>query len=174
MDLLDRLKKSDIRDLLGKGWLTHDGLWFYHTSRELGMERANALNRAAIRSLAPIEVKRTKDVLGVHKDRFDLFEDLAAFLQEALELTLPASVFRNAHFSPQSGSCIKWDWEEGQCFAYKGMKLMGNIDTYHCGVMYRIECWLECLGVSYSIHPKITGCLMHETGRCEGQIQVSL
>ena len=172
MDLLDGLKKSDIRDLLGKGWLTHDGLWFYHTSRELGMERANALNRAAIKSLAPIEVKRTKDILGIHTDRFDVFEDLMAFLLGALELTLPDSIFRNIHFSSPSENCIQWDWEEGQCFAYKGMKQMGNLDTYCCGVMYRIECWLECLGVSYSIHPKITGCLMHETGKCEGEIRV--
>lgn len=172
MDLLDRLKKRDIRDLLGKGWLTHDGLWFYHTSREVGMERANALNRAAIKSLAPIEVKRTKDILGIHTDRFEAFEDLMAFLLGALELTLPDSIFRNIHFRSQSGDRIKWEWEEGQCFAYKGMKQMGNLDTYSCGVMYCIECWLQCLGVSYSIHPQITGCLMHQTGQCQGEIQV--
>jgi len=174
MDLLHGLKKTDIRDLLGKGWLTHDGLWFYHASRELGMERANALNRAAIKSLAPIEVKRTKDILGIQKDRFEVFEDLMDFLLGALELTLPDSIFRKIHFSPQAKNCVTWDWEDGQCFAYKGMKHMGKIDTYRCGVMYRIECWLECLGVRYSIHPRITGCLMHETGRCEGQIRVSL
>jgi hypothetical protein len=29
MGVLDRIEKADLRDLLGKGWLTHDGLWFY-------------------------------------------------------------------------------------------------------------------------------------------------
>jgi hypothetical protein len=41
-------------------------------------------------------------------------------------------------------------------------------------VMYRIECWLEALGVRYSMQPVIEGCLMHEKGVCEGEIQVFL
>ena len=172
MDVLDGLQKRDIRNLLGKGWLTHDGLWFYHACRELGVERANGLNRAAIRSLAPIEVARAKKILGVAKERFDAFDDLMAFLQAVLDLTLPDSISRNIHFSSPSKNSIQWNWEKGQCFAYKGIKQMGRIDTYQCGVMYRIECWLDALGIRYSIHPKITRCLMHETGTCEGQIRV--
>jgi len=38
-----RIDKKEIRDLLGKGWLTHDGMWFYNTYRELGIEKANQL-----------------------------------------------------------------------------------------------------------------------------------
>jgi hypothetical protein len=74
MSALDRIKKRDIRNLLGKGWLTHDGMWFYHTCREFGIERANALNRAAIHSLAPIEVERAKQALGISKEKFDTFD----------------------------------------------------------------------------------------------------
>ena len=64
MGALDRIEKADLRNLLGKGWLTHDGLWFFHTYQELGIEKANALNRAAIKSLAPIEIERAKRILG--------------------------------------------------------------------------------------------------------------
>jgi len=60
LSALNRVGKKEIRDLLGKGWLTHDGMWFYHTQQELGVEKANILNKAAIRSLAPIEIKRVK------------------------------------------------------------------------------------------------------------------
>ena len=67
MSVLSKIEKREIRDLLGKGWLTHDGMWFYHTYRELGIEKANTLNKAAIRSLAPIEVKRTMKILGIDK-----------------------------------------------------------------------------------------------------------
>ena len=67
---------------------------------------------------------------------------------------------------------LRWKWEDLQCFAYKGMKQAGVIDGYSCGVMYRIECWLDSLGVRYSIQPAIKGCLMHEKGSCEGEIQV--
>lgn len=174
MGVLDRIEKSDVRDLLGKGWLTHDGMWFYHTYKELGIERANILNKAAIKSLAPIEVGRAKQVLGIDKERFDTFDELMDFMLAALELTLPDSVFRNSHFSSPSRDLIHWDWEKGQCFAYKGMKQIGAIDRYSCGVMYRIECWLQVLGIKYSMSPRIEGCLMHEKGICEGEIQVFL
>jgi len=172
--VLDRIEKIDVRDLLGKGWLTHDGMWFYHTYQEFGIERANALNKAAIKSLAPIEMERAKRVLGIDKERFDTFDEFMDFMLSALELTMPDSVFKKIHFRSPSRDLIHWDWENGQCFAYKGMKQIGTIDRYRCGVMYRIECWLEALGITYTMHPRIEGCLMHEKGICEGDIRVFL
>jgi len=174
MGVLDGIEKTDIRDLLGKGWLTHDGLWFFHTCRELGIERANTLNLAAIKSLAPIEVERAKQILGMGQEKINDFDRLMDFLLAALELTLPDSVFRKSRFSSPSKDVLRWEWEKGQCFAYKGMKQIKAIDGYRCGVMYRIECWLEALGIRYSMHPRIDGCLMHETGACEGEIRVFL
>ena len=174
MGVLDRIEKIDVRDLLGKGWLTHDGMWFYHTYQEFGIERANALNKAAIKSLAPIEMERAKRVLGIDKERFDTFDEFMNFMLSALELTMPDSVFKKIHFRSPSRDLIHWDWENGQCFAYKGMKQIGTIDRYRCGVMYRIECWLEALGITYTMHPRIEGCLMHEKGICEGEIRVFL
>jgi hypothetical protein len=173
MGVLDKIEKTDIRNLLGKGWLTHDGLWFYHTCRELGIEKANTLNQAAIRSLAPIEIGRAKQILGMGQEKINDFARLMDFLLAALELTLPDSVFRKFHFSAPSRDVLRWEWEKGQCFAYKGMKQIGAIASYRCGVMYRIECWLEALGIRYSMHPRIDGCLMHETGACEGEFRVS-
>ena len=146
--VLDRIDKSEIRDLLGKGWLTHDGMWFYHTYRELGIERANALNKEAIRSLAPVEMQRTKKVLGIHDEKIHTFDALREFMLDALELILPDSTFRKIHFSSPSRGLLHWEWESGECFAYKGMKQIGIIDEYRCGVMYRIECWFESLGIT--------------------------
>jgi len=54
MRTLDCVKKEEIRDLLGKGWLTHDGMWFFNVCQEFGIERANTLNRAAIKSVSVI------------------------------------------------------------------------------------------------------------------------
>jgi len=47
MSALDRIEKKEIRDLLGKGWLTHDGMWFYHAYKELGIEKANPVTQKA-------------------------------------------------------------------------------------------------------------------------------
>ena len=174
MNVLDKIEKEEIRDLLGKGWLTHDGMWFYHTYRQLGIEKANILNRAAIRSLAPIEMKRTKKLLGICGGKIVSFEALKDFIFDALELILPRSVFEKFHLSTTSEDLLRWEWETGECFAYKGMKQIGIIDDYRCGVMYRIECWLEALGINYSIEPEIDKCIMHEKGVCSGEIRVIL
>ena len=170
MGMLDRIGKTEIRDLLGKGWLTHDGMWFYHTCREFGIEKANELNKAAIKCLASIEMDRMKRLQGIVREKFESFDELVQFMLAALELTLPDSVFRKFGFTAHAGQVIRWKWENFQCFAYKGMKQIGVIDGYRCGVMYRIECWLEALGVRYAMRPEIEGCLMHEKGTCEGEI----
>ena len=172
MGILNKIEKREIRDLLGKGWLTHDGLWFYHTYQELGVEKANKLNKAAIRSLAPIEIKRVKKVLGIRGEKIGTFEELKDFMLEALEMILPNSVFEKFRFRSSSQDLLHWEWESGECFAFKGMKQIGIIDGYRCGVMYRIECWLEALGIKYSIDPKIDKCMMHEKGACLGDIRV--
>jgi len=174
MGVLDGIEKTEIRNVLGKGWLTHDGMWFYHTCRGFGIEKANELNKAAIKSMAPLEMDRMKQLLGIARKNFETFDELLRFMLAALELTLPDSVFKNFHITPAAENLIRWKWDNLQCFAYKGMKQIGAIDGYHCGVMYRIECWLEALGIKYSMQPVIEGCLMHEKGVCEGEIQVFL
>ena len=172
MSVLNKIGKREIRDLLGKGWLTHDGMWFYHTYQEFGVEKANKLNKAAIRSLAPIEIKRVQKALGIGGGKIGTFEELKDFMLEALEAILPNSVFEKFRFRASSKNLLHWEWESGECFAYKGMKQIGIIDGYRCGVMYRIECWLEALGIKYSIDPKIDKCMMHEKGACLGDIRV--
>ena len=172
MNPLNHINKKDIRDLLGKGWLTHDGLWFYHTFLELGIKTANKLNKAAIKSLAPIEVKRVKQALGIGAEDIVSFNNLEAFMKDALEITLPESVFGKMQFSSPRQNTLHWEWEKGECFAYKGMRIIGTIDAYHCGVMYRIECWLEALGIEFSMHPKIDKCMMHAKGTCTGDIHI--
>ena len=172
MSVLNKIGKREIRDLLGKGWLTHDGMWFYHTYQEFGVEKANKLNKAAIRSLAPIEIKRVQKALGIGGGKIGTFEELKDFMLEALEVILPNSVFEKFRFRASSKDLLHWEWESGECFAYKGMKQIGIIDGYRCGVMYRIECWLEALGIKHSIDPKIDKCMMHEKGVCLGDIKV--
>lgn len=174
MSALDSVEKFELRDLLGKGWLTHDGMWFYHASRAFGVDHANTLNKSAIRSLAPIEINRVRKVLGMEEGTLESFESLTEFLLNAFELTLPGSVFEKFHFGASSENTLHWEWEDGECFAFKGMTRLGIIDDYRCGVIYRIECWLEALGIEFSIDPRIDACIMHTTGACSGNIRVRL
>ena len=53
-----------------------------------------------------------------------------------------------------------------QCFAHDGIKALGVIDKYECGIMDRVEGWFDTLGIKYDVEPKVTGCMMHTEGRC--------
>ncbi|MDY6795860.1 MAG: hypothetical protein SWK76_11395 [Actinomycetota bacterium] len=111
--------------------------------------------------------------LGLDKDDITSFEDLRSLMLVGLEMTLPHSVFSRIHFHYPGRDAMSWEWEEGECFASKGMKRTGIIDEYSCGVMYRIECWLRSMSVGCETDPVITGYLMHETGACHGEIRIS-
>ncbi|MBI9092362.1 MAG: hypothetical protein JEZ12_24365 [Desulfobacterium sp.] len=64
MRSLDHLNRKELVDLLNKCWMTHDGMWFLHSLQHHGINAANQANKAAISSLAGIEVDRLKKTLG--------------------------------------------------------------------------------------------------------------
>ena len=74
MTLFDQLNKHQLRELLVKCWMTHDGSWFYNCVKEFGIETANKLNKAAIKTLSPIEVQRVQKALGMEKSKVKTFE----------------------------------------------------------------------------------------------------
>jgi len=127
MRKFEDISKEEIRDLLGKGWLTHDGMWFYTVSGELGVDVANKLNKAAIKAMAPFEVNRLKKVTGLRENQLTGIEVLKEFLPAGMQMILPVSVFSKLHFSVMPGNTIHREWEDGECFAYKGMSRISSI-----------------------------------------------
>jgi hypothetical protein len=172
MNNQDRFEKKKLIELLNKCWMTHDGMWFYHCLSEYGIDAANKLNKAAIRSLAPIEVHRMKKHLGIKKERLETFEDFKSFFTSTYELFIPE--FMNATMSFPRENVLHWEFEPGKCFAYQGINALGAIREYECGVIYRIACWVENLGVRFHIEPEIVRCRMIECGTCHGDIILDL
>ncbi len=172
MAVLAEIEKSQLKDLLEKRWLTHDAMWFLQALNQAGIEKANEMNKAAIKSLAPIDMERVKQLLGVTRESLLDFANLVRFMNAALELTLPGSVMKRLQVTAPAENCIHWKWDKYQCFAYKGINYIGAIDEYNCGVIYRFECWLEALGFRCSTRPVIEKCLMRENGECEGDIYI--
>lgn len=169
MGMLDTINKKELRDLLGKGWLTHDGMWFMAVLREMGIEAASRLNRAAIEAMAPLEVRRYLKTFGMAKDRPADIGALKSFMTGALEVVLPASVSSNFVFEILGPDRVRWEWKGDSCFAYQGMKALGVETEYRCGVMYRIECWFRALGIDFDAVPSIDRCLIPLKGACTGE-----
>lgn len=172
MKSLDDISKQELIELENSCWMTHDGMWFYSCLNRFGIEEANRLNKSAIKGLAPFEIERTKKLFGFDKRTLKTFDDCRAYFLIAKPLFIPS--FMNATISFRGPNVMHWEFEPNNCFAFKGMKRMGVIDDYECGVIYRIECWLDCLGVQYKTKPRIDKCMMREGGHCAGDIELDL
>jgi hypothetical protein len=160
------LTLDELIDVLNRGWMTHDGMWFYQVYAAYGIEAANRLNKGAIASLAPFEMGRMKKVLGADKERFDSFAELRGFLESASRLVIPP--FMNASMSFPRENVLHWEFAPKSCFAYKGIKRIGAIEAYECGVVYRLQCWFDALGLSYTVDPPPAGCVMVHGDDCSG------
>jgi len=153
-------EKKELKELLNKGWMTHDAMWFYNCLQECGIEKTNRINKAAIRDMSVIEIKRIQKALGI--DTFDTFDELKRFFYTAMEIV--TGEFMKYTFHVPARNLLHVEWES--CFAYTGIKALGVIDRYECGIMLRIETWLDTLGIRYEVEPKVTRCMMHTDGRC--------
>jgi len=160
-----QLQEEEIIDLLNRCWMTHDGMWFYHCLKNFGIEKANELNKAAIKSLAPMEIDRIKKALGAEK-QIENFQELKDFFIATSHLFIPA--FMNIAISFPNENMLHWEFEPGNCFAYKGIKRIGAIDEYECGVIYRLACWFDSLGIKYNVTPQVRRCLILDSGVCQG------
>lgn len=162
--------RTEIVDLLNRCWMAHDGMWFLQCFKALGIDQANCLNKAAIKSLAPLEIAWIRKALGEGETQIGSFAEFRDFFQAASKFVIPE--FMGASMSFPGGGRLHWEFEPLKCFAYRGMKRIGAIEGYECGVIYRIECWLEALGLRYKVSPRPAQCLMLAGGRCSGDFEV--
>ena len=163
------LTNHELRELLNKNWMTHDGMWFRHCLEAVGIEQTNRINRAAIRSLAPIEARRMLEALGL--ERPEDFSGLKAVTVGFFGL-VGADFMRIRYDFPRE-DVIRFTWDQGQCFAYEGMKRLGVADRYECGIFERVGGWFASLGLVFTLYPETQGCLMHEQGRCVRELRFS-
>ncbi len=170
MTLFDQLDKNQLKELLVKCWMTHDGSWFYSCVRDFGIETANKLNKAAIKNLSVIEMQRIKKAMGWENLRIETFEQLKDFISSAFSV-LKGGFMDFKYSFPENN---RMHWEMNRCFAYNGMKMIGVHKQYECGVIYRVSCWLDALGIKHTIEPEIDKCLLNSREKCSGNIILNL
>jgi hypothetical protein len=165
---IDRFTNKEIIDILNKCWMSHDGMWFNNCLQEFGIEIANKLNKASIKNLSGIEIKRILNAFEIEKGSIDNFEQFKRFFIEVSGLFIPD--FMNVSWTFPENNIVHWEFKKENCFAYYGIKKLGVIENYECGVIFRLECWLNELGIKYEVNPKIKNCLMLNQGNCSGDI----
>lgn len=168
--IMRTLDNDELRELLVKCWMTHDGTWFFNCMLEHGIDAANRLNKAAIKTLAPIELRRVTRALEVDTDDIRGYSDVRAIIDAMFSVI--GGDFMGFEYDYPEENALRWIMH--RCFALEGMKRIGAYDSYDCGVLYRVGCWLDDLGVEYAVEPPIEGCLMRETGACSGLVRFKL
>lgn len=157
---LAALETKQLKELLNKGWMTHDAMWFYNCVREVGIEKTNKINRAAVRAMAAVEMKRMKKALGVAEIK--TFDQLVEIFEASMYIV--SGDFMKYKFVYPGQNVIHAEWLS--CFAYDGVRALGVIDRYECGIMDRIEAWWDTLGLKWEVEPKVTGCMMLTNDKC--------
>lgn len=167
--LLDNLNKEELKNLLVKNWMTHDGAWFLNTYLRFGINEANKLNKKAISTLSKFEINRVKKLSKLGDKKITNYDDLKKFVNDSFSVL--KGDFMNFKYSFPGNNSIHWEMRN--CFAYEGMKKLGIQKDYECGVIYRVSCWLRELGLKHRIEPKIKKCLLNSQEKCMGNIIVS-
>ncbi len=163
---MKELTAGELRELLVKCWMTHDGTWFMSVAGEYGVPVANRLNKSAIRALAPIELRRVTRAMGIKGKDLDNFEQLKDVV-DAMFATIKGDFMDFVFDYPEENVL---HWKMGTCFAIEGMKMIGASEEYDCGVLYRVLCWLDAMGLKYEVEPEVSSCLQRDGLECEGKV----
>lgn len=159
---------DELRSLLLRNWMTHDAMWFATSLTRLGIEETNALNRAAVRSMAAIEAKRIMKLYGIAA--ITTSGDVREFFDLAIAAVIPDFMDFQMSWASDSTSVR---CEITRCFAFEGVSALGVADSYECGIYERLYGWLDALEVEYTITPDTTACIMDTTkGLCAREISL--
>ena len=161
MKTYSEIDKDDLKDLLNSNWMTHDAMWVSHCIKEIGMEKTNLVNKAAVRSMAKVEAKSLKKLLGIKK--ISSYQEIINFMLTGFEIIKGPFMKFEMEFPGEN----IFLWKIPRCFAYEGMKRVGVIDQYECGIVERVYGWFEELEIKYTVESDSKGCNMHEYGKCE-------
>lgn len=154
------LERKELKELLVRCWMTHDGLWFYHALQECGIEKTSKINQAAARAIGAVEARRIARALGVEKVAG--FGDLRELMQSGFEVIKGDFMKFTYDWSVENRLHVQTD----RCFAYEGITKMGAIDGYDCGIFARVSGWFDGLGIACEVTPPLKGCLLHTGQRC--------
>jgi hypothetical protein len=151
--MLNDLSFDVQKDLLIKGWMSHDARWFMAVAEHFGIGNANRLNQIVARELGRVEMKR---------------------LMKALSLSLPKNIdeylnLKKAAISMFGPDLIEYEIEVvddqsyemhlKRCFAHENVVRAGISDQFECGILSRLQGWMDALGLEHGLTPPLGKCM---------------
>jgi len=150
----DSLSFEMEKDLLIKGWMSHDARWFMAVTQHFGIDAANRLNQSVCRELGRVEMKRYMKTLSLLPAK-DLEEYLT--LKKAA-LSLYGSGL--AEYEIKTLDHRSYEMHMKRCFAYENIVRAGIEDRCECGIFARLQGWIDAQGLEHELKPSLGKCMM--------------
>jgi hypothetical protein len=154
------------KDLLIKGWMSHDARWFMAVANRFGMDVANRLNQLVCRELGRVEMKRYMKTLTLSP---------AKNLGEYLTLNEAAFSLYGSGLAEYEIKIVddhSYEVHMKRCFSYENIVRAGIGDQCECGIFARIQGWIDAQGLEHELIPPLGKCMMVLGKECSYTIKV--
>jgi hypothetical protein len=164
--MLSNLSFDMQKDLLIKGWMSHDARWFMAVAERFGIDAANRLNQFVCRELGRVEMKRFMSTLNLSPPK-NLDEHLN-LKRAAISLYGPDLIeYRIKILDHQS-----YQMDLQKCFAHENIVKAGIKDQYECGIFARLQGWIDAQGLEHKIFPALGKCMKVSGEECSYTIEL--
>lgn len=156
----NRLSFEMEKDLLIKGWMSHDARWFMAVAERFGIDAANRLNQVVCRELGQVEMKRYMKTLALSP---------AKDMEEYLNLGKAAISLYGSGLTEYEIKILDhqtYEMHFKRCFAYENIVKAGIKDQYECGILARIQGWIDAQGLEHELKPPLGKCMMVSGEKC--------
>jgi len=154
------------KDLLIKGWMSHDARWFMAVADRFGIDAANRLNQFVCREIGRVEMKRYMKTLALTQPK-DL-EEYLILKKAAISLYGPDLIeYEIKILNHQS-----YEMHLKRCFAYENIVRAGIEDRCECGIFARLQGWIDAQGIEHELKPALGRCMMVLGKECSYTIKL--
>jgi hypothetical protein len=129
-------------------------------AERFGIDEANRLNQLVCRELGRMEMKRYMKTLVLSPAK-----DLEEFLiLGKAALALYGSGL--AEYEIKTLDHQTYEMHLKRCFAYENIVRAGIKDQYECGILARIQGWIDAQGLEHELVPPLGKCMMVSGKEC--------
>jgi len=151
--MLNNLSFDSQKDLLIKGWMSHDARWYMAVAEHFGIAAANRLNQMVARELGRVEMKRFMKALNLPPSRN--MEEYLNLKKAALSMFGPDLIDYDIKILDHRS----YKMHLKRCFAHENIVRAGIKDQYECGIFSRLQGWIDAQGLQHELTPALGKCM---------------
>jgi hypothetical protein len=148
------------KDLLVKGWMSHDARWFMAVAERFGIEEADQLNQKVCRELGQVEMKRFMKALNLLLPK--TIDEHLRINKEAISLYGPDLIEYEIKVLDRQS----YEMHIKRCFAHENVVRAGIKDHYQCGILARVQGWIDAQGLEHELFPTLGKCMKVQEKEC--------